>query len=85
MADMTGNNHPQSSHIRYESLISSHTLSRGLYGASQTVWGIAGVCSSAVGVGLMENPSLMKRGEFYYWHESSNGTVRLGIRVPPPA
>lgn len=33
----------------------------------------------AVGVGLMENPSLMKRGEYYYWHESVNGTVTWGL------
>ena len=34
-------------------------------------------------VGLMENPSLMKRGDFYYWHESSNGTVTWGLAADP--
>ena len=27
----------------------------------------------ARGVGLRENPSLMKRGDWYYWHESVHG------------
>ena len=35
------------------------------------------------GVGMMENPSLMKRGEFYYWHESDNGTVTWGLSPDP--
>jgi beta-xylosidase len=39
----------------------------------------------AVGVGLMENPSLMKRGEYYYWHESVNGTVTWGLAPDPNA
>lgn len=30
---------------------------------------------SAVGVGMMENPSLIKRGEWYWWLESDNGAV----------
>lgn len=37
----------------------------------------------ATGVGLMENPSLMKRGDWYYWHESSNGTVTWGLSPDP--
>eukprot|EP01047_Picozoa_sp_COSAG01_P048033 COSAG01_NODE_4643_length_4856_cov_13.233971_2_plen_317_part_00 len=37
------------------------------------------------GVGLMENPSLMKRGDFYYWHESVNGTVTWGLAPDPNA
>ena len=37
----------------------------------------------AVGVGLMENPSLMKRNEYYYWHESVNGTVTWGLASDP--
>lgn len=39
----------------------------------------------AVGVGLMENPSLMKRGEWFYWHESVNGTVTWGLAPDPNA
>jgi beta-xylosidase len=38
-----------------------------------------------VGVGLMENPSLMKRGVYYYWHESVNGTVTWGLAPDPNA
>jgi len=34
---------------------------------------------NTTGVGLMENPSLMKRGDWYYWHESTNGTVTWGL------
>ena len=39
----------------------------------------------ARGVGLMENPSLMKRGDWYYWHESVNGTVTWGLAPDPNA
>jgi hypothetical protein len=39
----------------------------------------------ARGVGLMENPSLMKRGGWYYWHESVNGTVTWGLAPDPNA
>ena len=35
------------------------------------------------GVGLMENPSLMRRGEYFYWHTSSNGTVTPGLSPDP--
>ena len=37
----------------------------------------------AVGVGLMENPSLMKREGWYFWHESVNGTVTWGLAPDP--
>ena len=37
----------------------------------------------AAGVGLLENPSLHRRGGWYYWHESVNGTVTWGLSDDP--
>ena len=38
---------------------------------------------SAVGIGMMENPSLIKRGDWYWWLESDNGTVTWGLAPDP--
>lgn len=39
--------------------------------------------TSAVGIGMMENPSLIKRGDWYWWLESDNGTVTWGLGPDP--
>ena len=39
--------------------------------------------SSTAGIGMMENPSLIKRGNWYWWLESDNGTVTWGLAPDP--